>query len=58
MRTYSKQTENTVPVGMTPVPKYVTWDDHRDAMRQEAAARRMAIEQRRVEGVSNHHLSV
>jgi hypothetical protein len=54
MTTFSRQTKNPVPVGMTPVPKYATWDDHRDAMHQEAEARRTAIERRRVETVSNY----
>ena len=58
MTTNSRQRKTTVPVGMTPVPKYATWDEHRDAMRQEAAARRTAMERRRVETASNHHLSV
>jgi hypothetical protein len=58
MTTFSRQIKNAVPVGMTPVPKYATWDDHRDAMRQEAAARRTAMGRRRVETVSNYRLLV
>lgn len=48
-----KQSKNTVPVGKTPVPKYATWDEHRDAMRQEAEALRAAMEQRRGKTVTN-----
>lgn len=58
MKAFSRQTKNTVPVGMTPVPKYATWDEHREAMRQEAAARRTAMERRRVETVTDYRLSV
>jgi hypothetical protein len=58
MTTFSSQAKNTVPVGMTPVPKYATWDDHRDAMRQEAEARRTAMERRRIDTGSNYRPSV
>jgi hypothetical protein len=46
MSTISKQTENSVPVGKTPVPKDSTWDEHRDAMHQDATARRTTMERR------------
>jgi hypothetical protein len=46
MSTTSRQTKNTVPVGQTPVPKYATWDEHRDAMRDDAETRRATVERR------------
>ncbi|WP_255198389.1 hypothetical protein [Halorarius litoreus] len=47
MTTFDRQTKNTVPVGQTPVPKYTTWDEHREAMRRDAEGRREAAERRR-----------
>lgn len=29
--------DRAVPVGVTPVAKYATWDEHRAAMRRDAA---------------------
>ncbi|MFC7019762.1 MULTISPECIES: hypothetical protein [Haloarcula] len=42
-----KTRKNRVPVGATPVPKYATWDDHREALRREAMARRRAADAKR-----------
>jgi hypothetical protein len=47
MTTIERQITNTVPVGKTPVPKYATWDELRDAMHRDAEARRTAVERRR-----------
>lgn len=44
-----KLTKTTVPVGMTPVPKYASWDEHREAIRRDVLTRRNEIEQQRVE---------
>lgn len=44
-----KLTKTTVPVGMTPMPKYDSWDEHRDAMRREAESRREEIELHRLQ---------
>lgn len=38
--------ERTVPVGMTPIPRYGTWDEHRDAMRHDAEVARTAAAER------------
>ena len=46
-----KLTKNTVPVGMTPVPKYASWDEHREAIRRDAEARREEFERRRIQSV-------
>jgi hypothetical protein len=53
MPTISRQTKNTVPVGETPVPKYSSWYEHREAMRRDAEDRRMSMERRRVKAVIN-----
>lgn len=29
-----------IPVGATPIPKYATWDEHREALRREAESNR------------------
>jgi hypothetical protein len=55
MSTNRKQVANTAPVGATsiakytatPIPKYATWDEHRDAIRRDAEDRRTLTEQRR-----------
>jgi hypothetical protein len=41
------ESKNTVPVGATPVTKYATWDEHREALRREAEARRKEVETKR-----------
>jgi len=46
-----KLAKNAVPVGMTPVPKYTSWDEHREAIRRDAEARRERIERRRLQSV-------
>ncbi|WP_152042462.1 hypothetical protein [Salinigranum salinum] len=46
MSTISNHLKNRVPVGKTPVPRYASWDEHRDVMHAEAEARRTAMEQR------------
>lgn len=46
MTTFDRQTKNTIPVGQTPVPKYATWEAHRDAMRRDAELRREAVDRR------------
>lgn len=53
MSTFKNQSKNRVPVGMTPVPKYATWDEHRDALHREAAGRR-ATARRRIEMTVEH----
>ncbi len=45
MSTTKRQLEYTLPVGKTPVPKYASWDDHRDALRREAETRRTTTNQ-------------
>ena len=35
--------QHPVPVGVTPVPKYETWDEHRAALRRAAAATRKKV---------------
>lgn len=42
-------TKTTVPVGTTPVPKYASWDEHREAMRRDAERRREEVENRRLQ---------
>lgn len=46
MSTISNYLKNKVPVGKTPVPRYASWDEHRDAMHAEAEARQTAMELR------------
>lgn len=46
-----KLTKTTVPVGMTPVPKYASWDEHREAMRRDAESRRKEMDSRRLQPV-------
>lgn len=46
-----KLVKTTVPVGMTPVPKYASWDEHRDAMHRAAEARMEEVERRRLKPV-------
>jgi hypothetical protein len=53
MPTISGQTKNTVPVGETPIPKYRSWYEHREAMRRDADDRRLLMERRRVKIVIN-----
>jgi hypothetical protein len=42
-----KTRKNRVPVGSTPVRRYATWDDHREALRREAMARRREVDAKR-----------
>jgi hypothetical protein len=51
MPTTRRQTKNTVPVGKTPVSKYASWDEHREAMRLDSEARRAELKQRQVKTV-------
>ena len=37
----------TVPVGATPRKHYANWDEHREALRADAEARRAAADARR-----------
>ncbi|MFC6861908.1 hypothetical protein ACFQGE_00370 [Halomicroarcula sp. GCM10025817] len=39
--------KNRVPVGATPIPRYGTWDEHREALRLEAMARRREADAKR-----------
>lgn len=57
MSAIRKQLTNTVPVGNTPVPKYATWDEHSDALHQEAQARRTTMGRRRVTTATNQRFS-
>lgn len=41
------KTKNAVPVGATPVPKYATWDQHREALRLDAMERRQEVDAKR-----------
>jgi hypothetical protein len=44
--------KDTVPVGATPVPKYASWDEHREAIRRAAEARRDEVERQRLQPAS------
>jgi hypothetical protein len=57
MSTISRQSKNTVPVGETPVPKYASWDEQREAMRPDSEARRTELKRRQVKTVITHRSS-
>jgi len=57
MPTISRESKTTVPVGKTPVPKYASWDEHREAMLLDSEARRTEMKQRQVKTVITHRSS-